>query len=106
MGYREKWFQANPSPARLWICSKCHGLFLKDQIEIDHILPVRKGGTDDLWNLQSMCWTCNRKKGKNQSKIETATTVLSAVTNGEAGKLVTSIAKQTLKDILGIKYKR
>jgi hypothetical protein len=31
--------------------------------EIDHIVPVAKGGTDDLANLQPLMWENNRSKG-------------------------------------------
>jgi 5-methylcytosine-specific restriction endonuclease McrA len=30
---------------------------------VDHILPVRCGGTNDLDNLQPLCWQCNHIKG-------------------------------------------
>ncbi len=30
--------------------------------EIDHIRPLKKGGTDDLNNLQPLYWKNNRKK--------------------------------------------
>jgi hypothetical protein len=46
-------------------CKKCgdwHGL------TIDHIVPRSKGGTDELGNLQTLCHSCNSKKG---AKIET-----------------------------------
>jgi len=31
--------------------------------EIDHIVPVSRGGTDDLQNLQPLQWQNNRSKG-------------------------------------------
>ena len=31
--------------------------------EIDHIIPVAKGGKDDLANLQPLQWDTNRRKG-------------------------------------------
>ena len=32
-------------------------------LEIDHIVPVSKGGTTEEGNLQTLCWKCNRQKG-------------------------------------------
>ena len=31
--------------------------------EIDHVLPVSRGGSDDLANLQPLQWSNNREKG-------------------------------------------
>lgn len=36
-------------------------------LEIDHIIPVSKGGLTTEDNLRTLCWKCNRKKG---SKLE------------------------------------
>lgn len=32
------------------------------KLECDHILPVSRGGTDDLRNLNAACLSCNRSK--------------------------------------------
>jgi ATP adenylyltransferase len=32
-------------------------------IEVDHILPRKHGGADDLSNLQALCFKCNANKG-------------------------------------------
>ncbi|WP_334290864.1 HNH endonuclease [Oribacterium sp. P6A1] len=31
-------------------------------LEIDHIIPVAKGGLTEENNLQTLCWKCNRNK--------------------------------------------
>lgn len=112
MGYRENWFKANsgikiPFRRGVWYrCVSCNGLFRKSDIEIDHRIPKRKGGTDDLWNLQPMCRSCNRHKSKNQSSFETANTMIRAAAHGQLGKAVGGVAGRKVKDALGIKYRR
>lgn len=32
------------------------------KLVVDHIHPVSKGGTNDLDNLQTLCWSCNALK--------------------------------------------
>jgi len=31
-------------------------------LEVDHIIPVSKGGLSTPDNLQTLCWKCNRSK--------------------------------------------
>lgn len=46
-------------------CQMCTAS-IKDQslllLEIDHIIPVSKGGMSTMDNLQTLCWKCNRTK--------------------------------------------
>jgi 5-methylcytosine-specific restriction endonuclease McrA len=34
-------------------------------LELDHIVPRAKGGNNDMSNLQTLCWDCNRGKRDN-----------------------------------------
>ena len=34
-------------------------------LEIDHIVPLSKGGLTSRDNLQTLCWRCNRSKSDN-----------------------------------------
>ena len=43
-------------------CRECGASKNETSLEIDHILPVAKGGTNDIDNLQTLCRECNRMK--------------------------------------------
>jgi hypothetical protein len=47
-------------------CSQCGFVFLlrrsDPNIEVDHIIAVTQGGTDDVENLRVLCRSCNRSK--------------------------------------------
>ena len=38
--------------------------------EVDHIKPVSRGGTDDLFNLQPLQWENNRQKGDDYPGLD------------------------------------
>lgn len=35
------------------------------KMEVDHIRPWSRGGTDEVWNLQALCKPCNRAKSNS-----------------------------------------
>lgn len=43
-------------------CRECGASKNETILEIDHIIPVAKGGTNDINNLQTLCRECNRMK--------------------------------------------
>lgn len=47
----------------LYTCCMCGNSITKEPnllLEIDHIIPVSKGGKTIPSNLQTLCWKCNR----------------------------------------------
>ena len=43
-------------------CVKCGARPPDVELEVDHILPVSRGGTNDLTNLRTLCRPCNQGK--------------------------------------------
>lgn len=43
-------------------CRKCGS---SRNLEVDHIIPISKGGKTEMSNLQTLCHRCNVKKGNN-----------------------------------------
>ena len=44
-------------------CAGCRGHFEFRGLEVDHVIPRSRGGTDHRDNLQMLCSHCNRIKG-------------------------------------------
>ena len=43
-------------------CELCGVSAEHKALEVDHIIPRNKGGTDDVSNLQALCYSCNATK--------------------------------------------
>jgi hypothetical protein len=44
-------------------CTKCGSSPSADhevRLEVDHIIPVTKGGQNNIENLRTLCWKCNQ----------------------------------------------
>ena len=106
MGYRQTYFNNTPSVMGRYQCVCCGGWFTKEQINVDHRIPKKFGGTDDISNLQAMCEHCNKSKGSKVKGTEVLETVAYSAANGTLGKTIQSAIKQNVKNALGIKYKR
>lgn len=48
-------------------CVICDGINQK-WIEKDHIIPISKGGSDSIKNIQPLCQFCNQSKGNNSTE--------------------------------------
>lgn len=44
-----------------WLCMKC-GEMLPATYEIDHVVRLDRGGTNDMSNLEALCPSCHRQK--------------------------------------------
>lgn len=47
-------------------CTYCGATKEDDRLEVDHVIPVSRGGTDDIGNLVAACRRCNIGKGRNE----------------------------------------
>ncbi len=68
--YREKGLRTNPSNYGWYTCVHCGKKFRKGSIEIDHIIPRSKGGSNRPENLQCLCVHCNRSKGNKTDQTK------------------------------------
>jgi len=70
-GSNYSYFDREPIPSNLrhqvfqrdmYRCKECGATNKETQLEVDHIKPVSKGGTNESHNLQTLCKKCNRSK--------------------------------------------
>ncbi len=48
---------------QMGVCKGCGQEFRFKILEVDHVIPRSKGGSDHISNLQLLCPNCNRRKG-------------------------------------------
>lgn len=60
--YRDTYFDNNKSNHGWYTCVRCGKSFRKGDMDIDHIIPQSRGGSDNELNLQCLCVHCNRSK--------------------------------------------
>ena len=89
-----------------FLCAYCGNTPPEAILEVDHIEPVSKGGTDDINNLITSCFDCNRGKSnitldKIPKKISENLEILKEKEEQlkEYRKLIRKIEKRIQKDI-------
>ena len=50
-------------------CQICGATSATTKLEVDHIIPLARGGTDDFDNLITLCCHCNHGKNDNIFRI-------------------------------------
>ncbi|MCF2150797.1 HNH endonuclease [Desmonostoc muscorum LEGE 12446] len=46
-------------------CRSCGKTGVETNLTIDHIIPLARGGQNDISNLQTLCFICNQQKTDN-----------------------------------------
>lgn len=77
-----------------------------EKMEVDHIIPWSRGGSDHLSNLRPLCKPCNRSRSANCTGFEMAGSLARAAVSGNLPQQLGNMAWFGVKRSLGIKTKR
>lgn len=68
--YRTEYFKRNPGlMGCIWFCSQCGmPLFGKQNVQVDHIVPLAGAGINRTINTVAICGPCNREKSDKGGK--------------------------------------
>lgn len=67
--YRKK-NRVKPTRDHLWIiygktCWWCHEIITLEDSSVEHLIPISRGGADDMWNTVLACKPCNNNRGND-----------------------------------------
>lgn len=91
-----------------WFSSGCiyHDL-RKGNCEVDHIIPLAAGGTNDLSNLQLLCKACHKRKSDALDKKAAAKIKRQALAKGQQATRAAKGSKlKSRNDLGGAEYQR
>ena len=94
VSYRDEWFKHNKSDHGWYTCERCGKKIRKADVDVDHIVPQKYGGSDRLFNLQCLCKHCNRSK---QASMKDTVPDLVKTNGKRAVKSIVNKVKSALK---------
>lgn len=68
--YRAKAFDNSESNNGWYTCPKCGRKFRATSMDVDHIIPQSRNGSNSRYNLQLLCAHCNRSKRNDTSDTD------------------------------------
>lgn len=70
-----------------WHCQICGKVLTKDNVTVDHIIPISSSGTNAVENLQPLCGSCNSRKGNRSMERARVLHEIAMIENGNSAIL-------------------
>jgi len=87
-------------------CNLCLNPFGSSSFEIDHIIPLEQGGTNDLENLQGLCDSCHIFKTTILDRGVIARLLQAKIQNKKIGKITKITRPQILEECQMVYFNR